>query len=314
MASVAWILGGTFAALLALAGTPVAAQSHDDRTAASGGVHIEGLDVEEVPQLSSGTPLNFTLFGTPGAVASVQIDGARRALPLREIERGVYEGTYTIENRDRIASNAAVVATLHRGADSATAVLDEPLVLGAAAPIEPPAAVLRADGASRSGAVPAESRSPRYVFRVLPPPRSEAYRAPPPSREAPPPTLAARTCADCAVVESVRRVETDSGDAGVAGAVTGGVLGAILGNQIVHGDSQGFARVVGAIGGAIAGREFGRAQSRVVRYDVLLRRPDGSSQVHSYAQVPPFRVGDTVRLPPVTYARASRAPSPYGAD
>ena len=33
MASVAWILGGTFAALLALAGTPVAAQSDDERGA-----------------------------------------------------------------------------------------------------------------------------------------------------------------------------------------------------------------------------------------------------------------------------------------
>ena len=128
------------------------------------------------------------------------------------------------------------------------------------------------------------------------------------------PTVAARACADCALVESIRRVDTDPGDAGVAGAITGGVLGAILGNQIGHGDTRGFARVVGAVGGALAGREIERSQSRAFRYDVLLRRPDGTSQVHSYDHVPPFRVGDTVWLPVMTQAQASRPPSPYGVD
>jgi outer membrane lipoprotein SlyB len=112
----------------------------------------------------------------------------------------------------------------------------------------------------------------------------------------------------------VRRVETDAGDAGVAGAITGGVLGAILGNQIAHGDARGFARVVGAVGGAMAGREFGRSQSHAFRYDVLLRRSDGSSQVYSYDHVPPLRAGDTVRLSALPQAQASRAPSPYGVD
>ena len=113
----------------------------------------------------------------------------------------------------------------------------------------------------------------------------------------------AAVCTDCAVVESIRPVETIDRD-GLAGAVTGGLLGAILGHQIGHGDLRGFARIVGAIGGALTGRAIERAGNRRLRYDVVLRLPDGGSQIHSYDAPPPLRVGDRVRVPSVTYARA----------
>ena len=106
-----------------------------------------------------------------------------------------------------------------------------------------------------------------------------------------------------AVVESIRPVETTDRD-GIAGAVTGGLLGAILGHQIGHGDLRGFAGIVGAIGGALTGRAIERAGNRRVRYDVVLRLPDGGSQIHSYDTPPPLRVGDRVRVPSVTYAHA----------
>ena len=64
------------------------------------------------------------------------------------------------------------------------------------------------------------------------------------------------------------------------------------------------AILLGAVGGALTGRAIERASNRQVRYDVVLRLPNGASQVHSYDSPPPVRVGDVVPVPAVTYARA----------
>jgi len=287
MASVRRIFMGVCAAWLVLIVPPALSQTGRAGPAAVP-VRIDGINVEEVTQLAAGTQLSFSLFGTPGAVASLQIEGARHGLLLREAERGVYEGTYTIDTHDRIAAGGPVVGTLRRGAEVAQSVLDEPLVLGASLSDGGAAPARRV---ARSGAVPAD---------VSPQPR--------PSTPVPLPRRAA-ACADCAVVESIREVETNERE-GIAGAVTGGLLGAILGHQIGHGDVRGFARIVGAVGGALTGRAIERAGNRRVRYDVVLRLPDGGSQIHSYDAPPPVRVGDRVRVPPVTYARASRSDAP----
>lgn len=316
MASVRRIIAGVLAALVAWTCATAAAQpsraaeTSRATVASESPVRIDGLDVEEVPQLGVGTQLNFSLFGTPDAVATLQIDGARHGLLLRESERGVYEGTYTIDDQDRITADGQVIATLRRGADVAKSVLDEPLVLGAAAPAaarSPDARGPDAQGPDLSGSRP-EPRGPvarRSAVEPMPVPVVPAR----PSHTAPPVAVAS-ACSDCAVVESVRAVET-GGREGIGGAIAGGLLGAILGHQIGHGDLRGFARIVGAVGGALAGREIERASSRRVRYDVLLRLPNGSSQVHSYDSPPPLRVGDSVRLPAVTYARAPRFAAPY---
>src|SRR4030095_7307177 len=133
MASVRGIIVGVCAAWLALIAAPAMAQT-GSRVSADAPLRIDGINVEEVAQLAAGTQLSFSLFGTPGAVASLQIEGARHGLLLREAERGVYEGTYTIDTQDRIAADGPVVGTLRRGAEVAQSVLDEPLVLGALAP------------------------------------------------------------------------------------------------------------------------------------------------------------------------------------
>jgi len=91
---------------------------------------VEGFDIERVAQLSPGTALNFTLFGTPGAAATLRIDGADRRLFLEEVQAGLYEGTYTISERDRITPDSRVTANLRLGNQVATSVLDEPLLLG----------------------------------------------------------------------------------------------------------------------------------------------------------------------------------------
>jgi hypothetical protein len=90
------------AAPLALAREPV-------RVAA---VTVDGVDVEQVAALGTGVPLNFTVFGTPGALVTLRIDGGRRVLELREVEPGVYEGSYLIDGADALRPESRVTATL----------------------------------------------------------------------------------------------------------------------------------------------------------------------------------------------------------
>jgi len=216
-------------------------------------LHVEAFDVEQVPQLTAGARLNFSVFGTPGATATLHIEGARHPLELREVQPGVYEGSYTIDERDHIAPDGRVIAILRRGEQVASTMLAEPLQIGASA-----------------ATVAAGS-------------------APPPS----PPER--RVCDDCAVVESIRAVEV-GGHPGYAGAVAGALLGAVIAEHIGHGDGRRVARVVGAVGGALAGREIERRHGARTQYDVLLRRPSGEQHVRRYHTMPPFAVGDTVRL------------------
>ena len=77
--------------------------------------NIEGFDVDEVRRLTPGTELNFEIFGTPGGQATLRIEGARRNLMLTETEVGQYEGTYTINSRDKIVARSPVTANLRIG-------------------------------------------------------------------------------------------------------------------------------------------------------------------------------------------------------
>jgi outer membrane lipoprotein SlyB len=108
-----------------------------------------------------------------------------------------------------------------------------------------------------------------------------------------------RACGDCAVVVSIREVRAIANHDPV-GAVIGAVLGAVLGDQVREGDGveRRIARVAGALGGAVVGHEIDRSQRRRVQYDVELRRPDGSRVTRRHDTLPPFKVGDTVRVGP----------------
>lgn len=287
MALVRRIIVGVLATLLAWTAAPSLGQQGRGTVSSPTAVRIDGLDVEEVSQLSIGTQLNFSLFGTPDSLATLQIDGARRGLLLHESDKGVYEGTYTIDEQDRIPSDGQVVATLRRGAEVAKSVLEEPMVLSPPTPVERNPSTRRSSvGAGLEPAIPS------------------AYG------RAVPAAPVASACADCAVVESVRAVESGT-SRGIGGAIAGGLLGAILGNQFGHGDLRGFARFIGAVGGVLTGREIERAGSRRIRYDVVLRLPNGASQIHSYDIPPPVKVGDTIRMPAVTYSRAPSFVSPF---
>jgi len=133
-----------------------AAQAQTLRTVAQA-PRITGFDVEQVTELTPGTELNFTVWGTPRAQAALQIDGARRAVELTEVSPGVYKGTYTISQRDRLAGNARVSANLRSGNQVGTATLDETLQSGPQRPVAAAAAPVierfdvRHEGSARSG-------------------------------------------------------------------------------------------------------------------------------------------------------------------
>ena len=147
---------------LALTSTTASAQQPAYALAAP---RIDGFDVEPATRLIAGNELFFTLYGSPGATATVRIDGAVDRFPLEEVEVGVYEGTYTIKSRDRITTDTMVTANLRVGNRIATEILDESLLVGAASRSD----AKRAADAAAMATVPKIDR-----FEVDPAPRLDA--------------------------------------------------------------------------------------------------------------------------------------------
>lgn len=85
---------------------------------------IERFVVRPQGRLVPGRELRFRLVGSAGADASLDIPGVVRNLDLRETRPGVYEGSYTIKRRDRLAAFDRAVATLRSGPQRVTARLD----------------------------------------------------------------------------------------------------------------------------------------------------------------------------------------------
>jgi len=88
---------------------------------------IDRFDVDPPARLAAGEELILTMSGSPGGTASAKIAGVKGKLVLNEIRTGVYEGIYTIKNRDRIAADAVVKGKLRVGNQETTAVLGQSL-------------------------------------------------------------------------------------------------------------------------------------------------------------------------------------------
>lgn len=123
------IVLGLFA-LAALLPLPFVASQAQAQHAASRAeaTRIDGFDVRPVRQAVAGRELDFTLYGSPGGTAAVRIGGATAGLVLVETEAGVYEGSYTIRQRDKITATSKATANLRVGNQVASAILDEPLI------------------------------------------------------------------------------------------------------------------------------------------------------------------------------------------
>lgn len=76
---------------------------------------VHSLEVTSDNGVNPGSRLRFKLEGSPRAQASVRIRGVESRIPLREVERGVYVGRYTIARRDRIEEGAPIRASLRHG-------------------------------------------------------------------------------------------------------------------------------------------------------------------------------------------------------
>lgn len=101
------------------------------KTASGGNASIDRFEVTP-NQLAAGSDLGFTLYGTPGAKASVRIAGVKGRIFLDETRDGVYEGVYTIQSKDRIESDSKVTANLRLGDSRSSAVLGKSLLAASA--------------------------------------------------------------------------------------------------------------------------------------------------------------------------------------
>lgn len=324
------VIVGIGSALLFLLAQSAAAQPGRADHAA---LRIDGFDIEQVASLAPGTVLTFSVFATPGAAATVLIEGTPKLLEMREIRPGVYEGVYTLVAGDRVRPGAHVIATVWRDGVVARAELEEPLLLDGARPPpaaaprsplpaveeEPPAVPSPSAAYARAGtAVPPADLAPAppaYPPASLPAPVPLLVPAPMPSPPPVAPALPGRSirsarseasCADCARVESIRAVEAPSGPAAV-GTIAGGIFGALFGEELGRAHARHVTRVLGALGGALIGHEIGRRAGQRPSYEVTLRLPNGERRVRRYEELPPFRVGDTVRLDAVVAAAAAGA-------
>ena len=261
---------------------------------------IDGFDVEQVPRLIPGAQLTFAVFATPFASARVQIDGSRGVVELREVEPGVYEGSYMIDAADRIRSEGPVVATLWRDGAVARSVLEEPLLLDGPAP----AAATRPEVVA-AAPVPMPQRQGTPVPSAIGmpdwPAADSPVMVPVPLAGTwplalPRPRLAEADCVDCARVESIRAVETRAGAPAQLGAIAGGIAGALFGEQIGRAHQRHVTAVLAAIGGALLGREVQRQAEGRPHYEATLRLADGTQRVQRYDGPPPFRVGETIRI------------------
>ena len=96
---------------------------------------VDRFTVTPIEKLDPGADLKFTLMGTPGAKASVSIEGVAKDIPLREVKSGQYEGTYTIRRLDHFPANVAIVGTLDAGGQLAQAKLGQALIVDAKPPV-----------------------------------------------------------------------------------------------------------------------------------------------------------------------------------
>ncbi|MBI2769938.1 MAG: hypothetical protein HYX47_09965 [Burkholderiales bacterium] len=73
------------------------------------------LQVDSDSNLRPGAVLSFTVEGSPRGSASVRIAGSNNTVALKETQRGVYTGEYTVRRADRIDGGSPIRATIRSG-------------------------------------------------------------------------------------------------------------------------------------------------------------------------------------------------------
>lgn len=96
-------------AATALVALPAAAQQ---RATVAASLRIDSFELRGGDRFQAGRELRFRVEGTPNARASVDIPNVVRNLQLRETQRGVYEGDYTVRQRESREDFSRATATL----------------------------------------------------------------------------------------------------------------------------------------------------------------------------------------------------------
>ena len=109
----------------AVVATPALAQQYGPSHRAATVATVQSPVIERFTvralSIEPGRDMRFRLLGSPGARAEIDIPKVVQNVPLREVEPGVYEGSYTIRLRDDLSEIDRAVATLRNGPMSTTA-------------------------------------------------------------------------------------------------------------------------------------------------------------------------------------------------
>ena len=76
---------------------------------------IGAFAVNAPERIRAGDELKFSLSGVPGGTARVAVQGIATGMPLTEVSRGLYEGSYTVSRRDRLRGNLDATGFLKVG-------------------------------------------------------------------------------------------------------------------------------------------------------------------------------------------------------
>ncbi|HZF78400.1 MAG TPA: glycine zipper 2TM domain-containing protein [Rubrivivax sp.] len=79
---------------------------------APGAARIAAFDIAAPDRVRPGDELKLAMTGSPGGKATVAVKGVPQRIALREIDRGVYEGSYTVRRQDRLADGLSATGFL----------------------------------------------------------------------------------------------------------------------------------------------------------------------------------------------------------
>lgn len=219
---------------------------------------IGAFTVNAPDRIRAGDELKFSLSGVPGGTARVAVEGIAASMPLTEVSRGLYEGSYTVSRRDRLRGNLVATGFLKVGQKETSQRFVRDQVANTNTNTN-------AYGCDRS-----DDRDARRADMIG---------------------------ATCGVVTAVNKTEIADGDShNVLGTVAGGVIGAVIGNQVGSGSGKDIARIVGALGGAYAGNRIQNAREKTTVYRVTVQLEDGSTKNFDHAVDPVLPVGARVKI------------------
>ena len=221
---------------------------------------ITAFNVTADEGFEPGDELNFSLKGNPGGAARVVVQGVDKRIPLTEVSRGVYEGSYVLRRQDRLQGELIADGYLVSDRRETGMHFERRFERGA-------------------------NDTGRYDNR------NDGRNDGRDNRQ-----QAAATCINCGSIESVNVVEVKGDSPNIIGTIAGGVLGGVVGHQVGGGSGKDLATIVGAVGGAYAGNRAENKLGKNKVFRVVVRLDAGTTQSFDYANDPTVQVGTRVKV------------------